>query len=151
MLPECLALVAAICLNQSAKVEVISDSIWSGARIEVDGAEIISVIRSDSGLFPDRRRMSRYCSGSTCVYYHAYCTGEGQRYLCKIFYNQPGDGFSRMLEIRVADQSSMTSLLERLHLAVPGAQHLISLAAFRERSHDSSSPWCRPREDSGCR
>lgn len=151
MLAECLALVAAICLDESARVEVISDAFWVGARIEVDGAEITSVIRTDAGLFPDRRRIPRYCAASTCIYYHAYCAQEGERYFCRISYFYGRNLIDRALEIYAQDQSTMTGLLGRLRLAVPGATRLLPLSVFRERSATPSTPWCRPREDRGCR
>jgi hypothetical protein len=151
MSSECLALVAAICLNQNASVEVVSDSIWGGARIAVDGTQITSIVRSDSGVFPDRRRMHRYCMAEKCLYYHVYCAQEGARYFCRISYNEAADRFSRRLEIYSPDQSHMAASLRRLRLAVAGDRYLFPLSGFRERSSAPYPPWCRPREDRGCR
>ena len=148
---ECLALVAAICLNQNASVEVVSDSIWGGARITVDSTQIRSIIRSDSGVFPDRRRMQRYCMGEKCLYYHAYCAQEGERYFCRISYNEAADRFSRRLEIYSPDRGQMAASLRRLRLAIAGGRYLFPLSGFRETSSAPYPPWCRPHEDRGCR
>jgi hypothetical protein len=147
----CLALVAAVCLNQDARVEIITSSIWTGARIEIGGVTITSIVRTDAGVFPDRRRMSRYCVNRRCIYYHAYCAVEGSGHLCRISYNERGDAFSRRLEILAPDSTQMATTFGQLWIAAPRTGWLFPLSDLGERNSAPYPPWCRPREGLGCR
>lgn len=150
MLHECLAIVAAVCLNQDSRVEIISNSIWGGARIEVDGATITSIVRTDAPVFPDRRLMSRYCSGGECIHYHVHCASEAARYSCRISYNAPGDNFSKRLEISTVNESQMAGLFGWLRIAGFRSGNLLPLSGLQDRSLAAFPPYCRPREDRGC-
>lgn len=151
MSAECLALVAAVCLNQSSRAEIVANSLWTGARIEVDGATIMSTIRADASPFPDRRLMPQYCLGRDCVHYHMFCESTANRYMCRISYFERGNGFRRRLEIVADNEVRMASLFSTLRIAALPSQTLVPLAAFRIRSSTSFPPYCRPREDRGCR
>ena len=151
MMNECLALVAGVCLNQNAQVQIATSSIGAGAMINIGDVTIESVVRTDAGVFPDRRRMSRYCFDGGCIYYHVYCEAEGERYACGITYNESEDQFSRRLKIVGPGRSEMADVWNDLRIASPSGNRLFPLAGLRERSTAPNAPWCRPREDRGCR
>lgn len=147
---ECLAIVAAVCLNQSSRAEIVSNSLWAGARIEVGGATITSTVRSDVSPFPDRRLMPRYCFRRECVHYHVFCEPAADRYMCRISYFEQGNGFRRRLEIVAENQGQMTRLFSTLRIVLLQSQAVVPLAAFQVRSSTPFPPYCRPREDRGC-
>jgi len=151
MLQECLALVAGVCLNQNAEARVLASTIWNGAVIRIGEVTIESVVRTDgSGVFPDRRRMSRYCFDGGCIYYHVFCDTRDARYICRYTYNEAEDGFSRKLEIVAPDLSAMTGALRGLRIASPRGGRLFPLAGLADRSPNEGAPWCRPRNRRSC-
>src|SRR5918995_5232442 len=110
LVSDCLAIVAAICLNEDSRAEIVSNSLWGGANIEVAGAKIRSIVRADAHVYPDRRRLVRLCVGRDCLHYHVYCEQQAELSFCRLSYAEPGDPFSRRIEIRAADDASMQAL-----------------------------------------
>ena len=147
---ECLALVAAICVNENSRIEVTSNALWGGAVIEISAARIKSIVRTDAHVYPDRSRMARLCIGNDCLSYHLYCAAQGDEFFCRISYAEQGDLFSKRIEIYARDEESMQAIFGRLRIAGFRRGTLFPLSGFRVRSLTSYPPYCRPREDVGC-
>jgi hypothetical protein len=148
---QCLAILGPLCLVDDARISIESNSLWALARIEMDGASIVSLIRSDSALSVDRRTMPRHCVGASCIHYHVYCSPEGERYSCRVTYAEPEDAWGNRVEITAADPARMASLLTRLRVRGYGSGVLYRLSDLTERSSDPNPPHCRPGRDPGCR
>lgn len=151
MFHECLALVAGVCLNQSANVELNATSLWRGARIMVEGVVITSVVQSDTPVLPDRRQMSRYCMDSECINYHINCSEEYMKQVCRVWYLSPTDSFAKELEISADSVALMNAAFAMLRVAVFQSGKLVRLAELEVRSPSRYPPICRPREDPDCR
>lgn len=151
MLDECIALVATICLNQNARAEVFVTSLSAGARIEIEDTKITSILRTDASPFPDRRRMYRYCSKHECIHYHVFCESSLDSYKCRVSYFEQGSGFRRRIEIVTSTETRMAAIFSTLRIAALPSQRLVPLSAFRVKSSAPFPPYCRPREDKGCR
>ena len=147
---QCLAVVAAICIHNSAVIEVVANASWSGARIAIRSTRITSVISSDVMIFPDRRRMNSYCHGSICIYYHMYCSMLPSGYTCRLTYTLPDMTFSRSAEIVSPTRAEMNDILNTLELVPYYTARPVKLSAFDRRSSNPNSPYCRPREDAAC-
>jgi hypothetical protein len=148
---QCLAVAAGVCLNAPATIELGSDSVWTGARIRSGTALIISTTRSDNIIYPDRRRMNKYCSKSSCVFYYKYCNHEGSRYVCTIYYNKLNDDYNRSISIEDDDASLVGGVISKLALAGGGASSLISLSKLSAKGSSAIPPYCRPNRDTSCR
>lgn len=146
----CLVLVAAVCLSRQAHVEMVSNALWGGARLEFGEVTITSVVRSDSGVFPDRRFMPKYCLDETCMYYHVHCSTEGSNYFCRVSYNEPGDIFSRQLEITAPDSARMSRVFGQIRIKGFRSGRLFPVANFRDMSPNPYPPYCRVGTDRGC-
>lgn len=151
MLLECLSIVAAICVNENAVIELHKDSDWTGATIVIDDVQITSMIASDVMMFPDRRRMTRYCVSEECIYYYLYCSAEGVMKSCTLSYNQEGDSYNRELRISASTYEQMETVSRRLRLLPRRGQSPFSISALSQRNSQRDPPYCRPSEDSGCR
>lgn len=83
---DCFAIMASLCINQSANAELVSSVNISGAWIKIGEVSVESITRSDSIVMPVVRMMRETCSGGICVYYRGHCgTSEGQR-TCTLWY-----------------------------------------------------------------
>lgn len=151
MAVSCLAIVALICIDQNADIDVVSNSIWRGARIRIGSVETVSIIRSDSPLAPDRRRMSRYCSEGSCVYYHCYCDSSIGNINCRISYNEQPDRFNRIIEIRSVNLINVENAIANTRVFIFRGKDPVSLGNLRDRSSQEGAPYCRLRRDRTCR
>ena len=151
MFGECLALIATVCLNQNSHAEIFSTTLSAGARIDIESAKIMSLVRTDASPFPDRRRMHRYCAGRECIHYHVFCESLTGKHMCRVSYFEQGDGFRRRLEIVTNSEIQMSDIFSTLRIAALPSQKLIPLSAFRVKSPTPFPPYCRPREDKNCR
>ena len=148
---QCLAIVAGVCLNAPATIELGSDSIWTGARIKLDTALVISTIRSDNIAFPDRRRMKRYCTKTSCTSYYRYCNRSDDKYICTIYYNRGRDDYNKTVSIEAADAGAVNAALSRLALVENSSAALVPLAKLSSEGAGPVPPYCRPKRDPLCR
>jgi hypothetical protein len=150
LLEHCLVVVAGICLSAPATIEIESNSVWTGGRIKIENALVVSTVRSDNLPFPDRRKMTKYCSGSQCVFYYRYCSSSGSKFICVIHYNEPFDESNRTISIIGRSRKIVDTAASRLSL-VNAERMLVPLSEFTVVSSDSIPPYCRPKLDSFCR
>ncbi|MEA3030029.1 MAG: hypothetical protein QOG13_1354 [Sphingomonadales bacterium] len=148
---DCIAVVALLCLNEPAAIEVEASSVWSGAHITIGDVRITSVVSSDYMPGSDWRRMQRQCVGTECLYYHLYCAPDDGRYNCNLNYVRAGDEYSRDLELSAGTQEELWATYDRLGVIFPGGDTPVPLSLMRRTSPERNVPFCRRREDPGCR
>lgn len=146
---SCLAVLASICLNGEASVDIRDSSIWSGAIIRYRGTAITSETYSDNMLLPYSPETHRHCSRRTCLSYQGHCGDAGTQYTCTLWYS-----FNRAMPLRkvtvTGDRGAVTSAMGQLRL-VRSADVLVRLSAFRYDAPDDLPPLCRVRPAPGSR
>jgi hypothetical protein len=143
---DCLALVALICLNQPARIEILQSPMMSGAVVDIDHLRIESIVSSDNITPADISIMKRECLDGGCFHYSRVCSGTIDVYRCDIYYVLPGESSLKRF-----------SLLGEEGEVLKG-RHEISFSPFSgnsmpisELSFDNGlgrAPSCLPR--SGC-
>lgn len=106
---ECLALIAAICLNQTAEVELRRDGSGTGAYIKLRDGEIISEIASDVLISPDRKLMHKVCR-SECLYHAQNCSENSSGSTCIIYYLNTGDVYLKRIELSAKSAKDIQSI-----------------------------------------
>lgn len=147
----CLALVAEVCLQEEASVTIHRDGGWTGANISLPYAEVTSILASDVMLFPDRRKMSVICTKSGCLYYHIYCNAKAEKAYCDIYYNTRSIKYNKKITVTSSGQLSMLAVLRRIYFSPFTSGYTLSLASLGIKQGSEFPPYCRPKEDRGCR
>lgn len=142
---SCFAVIGSLCVNTSATAEIQRSTVWSGVTAHVTGAEVTSMVDSDSIVLPYRPDMQRLCLKEKCILYRGYCGGYDQTYKCTLWYS-----FSEALPLRRVDvlgnKKSVLNALAALGL-VRTVKIVIPLRQFSYDAATDAPPTCyqRPR------
>lgn len=116
---DCLALVAAICLNETAMIEVDRSGGGTSAVIDIRRGRIVSQISSDNLLIADREKMFEYCSRE-CFHYSQKCDIIERRYVCDIYYIEKGKSYVKILTISGPGEAVVNEIKGAIKLCVGG-------------------------------
>lgn len=142
ILNECLVIAANLCVNQSADVSSFIKWNGSGARIEVEGIKIDSLISSDQIFYLDQSKLPSACSGSSCIKYHRHCTEKNDLITCVIYYaNQPRQ-YAKRITVSYLSNNHIVNEIDKISLVVEGG-HLIPLSKFSISGSSDIPPVCR--------
>jgi hypothetical protein len=142
----CLAVVASLCVADTAKADISSGPGWVGAVIAIKDVTITSTITSDAIVTPYKEDMLSLCTGEHCVFYKGYCDNNKHRTNCSLWYLPEKSSQLRRIEI-IGRRKSVFLILDRLKLVVsPGP--MIPLSTFRYDAQNDSPPTCYARR--GC-
>ena len=148
MIADCLALVAAVCLHSSSKVELMRSASGSSAVIQLDSLRVISTFSSDDVQMADASAMSRVCSGKQCFWYSKHCAFEGNLYRCMLYYSLSKGGELKSIEIFADDEASLLAAASSFSLSFD-AKDSFNIVNLSENREDFSPPACLKR--AGCR
>jgi hypothetical protein len=142
----CLAVVASLCVADSAKADINSGPGWVGAVIEMKDVKITSTIASDAIVTPYKNQMTKHCLREGCILYKAYCGKVDSKLGCSIWYLREDALELRRVEL-TGQKKSVLFVIGRLKLVV-FSDAMIPLSAFRYDAQDDSPPTCYARR--GC-
>lgn len=140
---DCLAIVASLCLDQSANLELKRGTVWSGAKITIGDVEIISTASADSVITPYIPLMHRICDKKKCIFYKSYCDTQDGRCICTVWFTFYRDMYLRKLEIS-GPNTAVLDIKKRVNL-VRAPNFMVPLSQLSLMSRDSSPPVCRSR------
>lgn len=142
----CLAVVAALCVNDTATVNISPGPGWVGAVVTLKRVKITSTISSDAIISPYKKSMQELCLNGACTFYKGYCGQSKRKYTCNVWYSFDGVASLRRVEI-TGDQTSVLSVRGRVKL-VRSADTMFPLSAFHYDASDDLPPTCYVRQ--GC-
>lgn len=143
---SCLAVVASLCVPDTAKADISSGPGWVGAVITLNNVRATSTIASDAIVSPDKKHMIKLCLDERCIFYKGYCGQGNGKFTCSIWYSFDGMSELRRIELR-GKRVSVLSVMSRLKL-VMSPDTMIPLSTFRYDGQDDSPPTCYARQ--GC-
>jgi len=146
---QCLAIIAGLCVNQSAHVELDRQGLWSGADISINRSQLSVVANSDSLPFPDRRKMAKACVEGGCIYYHRHCEDKNAELICRISYNQIWWHHNRQIVVHSPSREAMEADLHSINLVI-GEGAAIALNDLSTTAETELPPFCRPSTDPEC-
>ena len=98
-LDSCLAIIASICLNGSAEIELVRGWPWSGARITAANVTIASTLGTDNRQVPDDSQMEKLCATGKCFRYSRHCSVIMEETHCKYYYASDMSPYLREIEM----------------------------------------------------
>lgn len=132
---DCVALIASICINGPANVELVQNTVWSGARISIGGVNIISSLGSDNLQAPDTRQMSEHCVSKKCIKYTRACRSVNSGFQCKVYYVTKHLTYMREINFEAASMKE----IENSWLAVYFVPYDRVRVNFQDLSFDNGS------------
>jgi hypothetical protein len=110
---ECLAVVAYICLNQSANIALLSDGGFTSTKINIDNVEIVSAASLDNLTPPNLSVMTSECSDGACFHYTRYCSAHEQNYKCEFYYSIGTERLLRKISFS-GKQDSIAAVMQKV-------------------------------------
>lgn len=147
---ECLAVIAGLCVNQSATADLSFSGGWAGAQISISNTKLVAVWYNDNIVFPDRRLMEKVCVKGGCLYYHKFCNEKDGRYRCTISYNEGWWDTNRRIAIESPTSEELIRVSNGLSIVLSGGQ-LVPITSISIASQDDRPPFCRPTDDPECK
>lgn len=95
---SCLALVASVCIIGPAKIEVVQNTIWTGARIQAGHVNIVATAASDNLQMGDPSSMEVRCVSGKCFRYTRRCMDLKGEARCKFYYDTTDLPYLREIE-----------------------------------------------------
>lgn len=142
----CIAIIASICVSETATADITQSNTWSGAVIHVRGVEVTSQLGSDLILSPNRNSMKELCVDGSCLLYRGHCGKFRSKYVCTLWYSS--NEIKSLRKIKVMGKRELVPLaMMRLKL-VHSAAVQIALSQFRFDADNNLAPACYPRD--GC-
>jgi hypothetical protein len=147
MFTSCFAIIGSLCIQDSAKAEIVYGSGWSGAVVtDKNGVIISSMTGSDAIVIPYTPEMHKVCSNNICLFYKAGCVDSGRTRKCTIWYSDNSSMPLRQIEI-TGETYHVKSALRHVKL-IRSSQLIIPLARFQYDASDALPPTCYSR--TGC-
>jgi hypothetical protein len=143
LVANCFAILASLCINQSATAEVEASGGLSGARIQIGQVSIDSIIRSDSILRPHVSQMREACNRSSCIDYRGHCSVLGGRRRCTLWYAPRRSDALRRIEI-TGEGRAVAAVMSSVRL-MEGNRFSMLLSEFRYDAQNDLPPICQPR------
>lgn len=143
---NCLAVIASLCVPDTAKADISSGPGWVGAVIATKNTRITSTIASDALIYPYKKLMQDLCSGESCILYKGFCGKNVRKFSCNIWYSVDENSELRRIEV-IGKQDSVLSVLSRVKLVI-SSDVMIPLSTFHYNAKDASPPTCYARQ--GC-
>lgn len=129
---ECLALIASICINESAEIQVVYGAGWSGATISTSTSMITSEYAGDTINYASRNDMDKVCD-RVCIIYSQQCAEELSSYRCVIYFSRDIHEPLRRLTIESKTPSLLASIKGSAKLCLDGRCFLLSELATTPR------------------
>jgi hypothetical protein len=142
----CLAIVASLCVTDTAKADISSGPGWMGAVITLNNVKVTSMTSSDAIIIPYKERMTKLCSVGHCIFYKGYCGKGDGKFSCNIWYSFEEATELRRIKMR-GKRVFILSAMDRLRV-VMSPDIMIPLSTFRYDAQDDSPPACYARQ--GC-
>lgn len=137
-LADCFAVVASLCVNDSAVAKLTWSANLSGAALEISGANLTSIVGSDNVILPNVRKMHTACAGGRCIYYSGRCSGTDSDYKCNLWYSYTRRMPLRQIEI-TGSLNQVREIKRKLKI-VRSNVSLIPLATLKFDAGDNSPP-----------
>lgn len=96
---SCLALVASICLNRPAEIELVQGWSWGGAKIVTGNLRITSTMGTDNHQLPDNSQVQKICISGKCFRYSRHCFVSMEEMHCKYYYVTDASPLLKEIEI----------------------------------------------------
>lgn len=142
----CLAVVASVCVSDTASADISPGPGWVGAVITLKDVKITSTISSDSIVTPYKKHMIKLCLKNQCIFYKGFCGKSEDEYKCLLWYS-----FDRMTELRNIEirgrRDAVLSTTKHVKIVMSPAA-VIPLAILNYSAQDDSPPTCNARR--GC-
>jgi hypothetical protein len=91
LIPEtvinCVAIVAGVCVNEPAKVNIVQSGTWTGVTLRIRGVRVSSEFSADSVSYPGPKTMTKLCQSGECLFYRGECRRSRQRINCSLWYS----------------------------------------------------------------
>lgn len=143
---DCLAVVAALCINGTAKADISPGPGWAGAVITLESATIISTIDSDAIVYSYKPNMKKLCANNHCIFYKGFCRKSKRGLGCSIWYSFGDVEPLRKIEIN-GNRTSVLAAVKSIKI-VKSPDVTFPLSSFRYDATDDSPPACYARR--GC-
>lgn len=118
MMLGCLALVGAICVNDSAEIKTSSTSLGRLAVIKVIDVEITSRVNSDN-LISSNSLVKNICL-TGCIKYVKKCSSENNAYYCSFYYSDFYSSYRSDFNIKGRSREAVSNSMSRIFLCVNG-------------------------------
>lgn len=126
---DCLALVASICINQSAQIEVVREAGWVGAAIILTTGKITIESSGDAIDYASRKDVVERCAKS-CFIYSQECDSDVGTLRCVIYFASDYSKRMRRLVIESATEEKLSETKASAKLCLEECHELSSLSRY---------------------
>ncbi len=139
----CLVVVASICANNNADIEVRNEASWEGAVIESGNLVVMSEVRSDNLVTPNFEELEKWCLDKVCANYHKICEELDIVTKCTVNYAFDGDLYYKKIVVKRPSNENEKSLMDDIYLVHGATRLLFPLSGFNVIATNNEVPYLR--------